>query len=227
MISERLNKAIAACIRLNEVLTVDAIEKHDSNVSHENIKEVGKYASRESQPILRSRMKNHEGKTMHVYRDMTKVGDNYGYSTFYVTEPSGKIHLELSTSYQMHPQTKHMSHIVRGLYSIKNNAVRASDVYKHLITTHNISLISDNYQSHGGSKVWDRLVNEPEIGSHVVREISSSKTKTKTPTENVKIPDVGNRAFVNWNIDPKDKNKKFMHSDALTRLVAYKKQGDK
>ena len=52
---------------------------------------------------------------------------------------------------------------VIGAYGRKGSEVKASDLYHHLVTKHHISLRSDNYQSEGGMKVWNRVSQHPDI----------------------------------------------------------------
>ena len=164
-----------------------------------------------------SSMKNHEGETHHVYRtDLSnlhrfmRVKDG---AVYHFANDKGETQLEVHGT-EIHHNNVPVALMIDGLYGKKGSTVRATDAYKHLMSKHGLSIISDKAQSKDGAKVWKRLVNSPEVKSGVMKKLADYKTKPKKDTPIVKH---GKHKWALLNTSKKS----IYHSGEPSRIYAY------
>ena len=210
-----------------EVKRIDDLHKGDVNLTTKNVAKVektpGRFGDDVNHEFVRkpkhvSSIVSHNGETHHIYAASypSKEDSPYGYKhVYHVTNDKGETQLEIHGG-AIHHENKMVGFKIGGLYSNGKPSIRTSDVYKHLMKHHNLSLVSDSQQTHAGSKVWERLRKDPEVQTHLIKKVQGRYKPNKT------TPTITDREGSKWAV--KSATKPFLHRNEYSRIVAHIKR---
>jgi len=180
-------------------------------------------------------------------RDLEKIGQFNGYDvmmghsggkniTVYLLDHQHRTVYEIEGSYKLHSNGKttfFIDTLSEGPDKIRLPGIKAWQFYKWLITDKDFILVSDDVQTAGGQAVWDTLIRDPAVGSHIIKPDSTDRDEVKlkgAKKDTVKTPGrIGTdreREYRHLDIDTK---KRFMYTEPAdsetpaSRLVAYAK----
>lgn len=153
---------------ITEVMTLPGISKKGRNL--DNLPKRGK-------PIPVGREKEYLGRLvgkmpggLQVWRHNEGTISNYA-----IYDPETR-RATLNVSGSKYPANPR-SLIIFGVYAAADNPVRAADFYNYLVQELGLTLISDQYQSPGGQRVWKEL--ERRFGRSI--DVFAFNTKTDMP----------------------------------------------